>query len=1026
MPLKNYAILLLTFLASFSFSQSFEYSTNQDSLIQAIISTKKIELLNPQKEIISFDLEDAFILPTSLQERFPNIKSYRGKNNSQTIRLDINENGVFAWVKGEESFFLKSTSTTALRVYLKEIPTTTFEDDLTNHTDEIPSNARKTNTQKKGFAGTLRTYRLALACTGEYATFHGGTTSKALAAMVTSINRVNEVFEVDLGIRLELITNNDVLIFLNASTDPFTNTNPDSLIYQNQREIDNRIGTTNYDIGHVFSTGGGGIADFASVCGPYKAGGVTGTKNPIGDPYDIDYVSHEMGHQFGADHTFSTEVESCGSTKEKTSAYEVGAGSTIMAYAGLCSPHNLQTNSDAYFHSTSINAIRTFVTNGRGNTCGTTITNGNTSPQISLSNTTFNIPINTPFELSAQANDLEDDTLTYCWEQYDLGSGTDPLNPIGTDPIFRSFKPTLSSTRTFPANADLLTGTTSFGELLPSYAREMNFKLMVRDNHPNGGGTNDADLKVFAIANTGPFKVTSQTNTEEYRINDKIEITWNVANTNLHPINCNDVVVLFSADGGYTFTDTLLVTENDGSAIVQIPTTITTKGRIKVKGKNNIFFSINPTSFTVLEPTYPNFSFLTSVAEQEICAGDSIIIDIQTTAYLGFNSPILFSIQTPSGIEAIHTKNNITPGNTTSIVLKSTGYTGTFNYTITATSDTITHTRQLALRTHFSNALTTITNQSPTNGNTNTTLKPLFTWAKIENADYYTLKMSETSGFTISETFNFLTDTSFLYPTTLEPASTYYYILSAFNNCGSSLPTAITEFHTSGDVCTNYKSTDTPFLLPLNKGEFNSIITIDADKIVSNVSIKNIKGTHEWTSDLSFYLINPSLKRIALASDVCNGNFSEDFDFGFNDNSTLGLAPCPPTDGKTYRPLDSFKTLTGNAANGNWTLQIIDDYQDLDSGELLSWELEVCVEDPLTAVTVEKQLTSSIFPNPATNTIEIQSSYTITSTRILNHVGQEVLQSDSTKIDVSALHKGIYFYESQTSNGEVRGTFVKF
>lgn len=1026
MSVKSHLLVILCFLASITFSQSFEYASNQDSLLQTIINTQKIALLNPQKKEMFFEVEDAAILPISLQEKFPNIRSFKGNNGSYTIRLDINENGIFAWVKGDESFFVKSTSKNTLQVYVKETPSAPFEDEVTNHTEITPSTTRKINTAKKGFAGTLRTYRLALACTGEYAAFHGGTTSKTLAAMATSINRINEVFEVDLGIRLELISNNDALIFLDEDTDPYTNSNPDSLLEQNQQVIDTRIGTKNYDIGHVFSTGGGGIADFASACGPYKAGGVTGTKTPIGDPYDIDYVSHEIGHQFGAEHTFNSEIGNCDGSKEATFAFEVGSGSTIMAYAGLCAPHNLQTNSDAYFHTSSINAIRSFITTGRGNTCGTAINNGNTSPQISLTENTYNIPLNTPFELSAKANDSEDTTLTYCWEEYDLGSGSDPLNPIGSDPIFRSFKPSPSSTRSFPSITDILSGTTSFGELLPTYAREINFKLTVRDNHPNGGGTNDADLKIIAIENTGPFKITSQTTSEEYQINDKVDLTWEVANTNTSPINCSEVLILFSTDGGLTFNDTLLVTPNNGAATVQVPPTPTTNGRLKIKGKNNVFFSINAAPITISEPTYPSFTFTTSSTKQEICANESIEISIETSAYLGFNTPILFSVNTPTGIDATIQTNNITPGNTSSIILKSTGYTGSFVCTITAVSDTITRTKNLPIRTHFSNELATIMLTNPSNGSLNTTLKPLFNWKKTPDTDYYTLKISETQNYETVETYNFLSDTFFLYPSTLLPATTYYYSVSSFNNCGISLPSSTTEFNTTTEICSSHKSTDTPLALPLNKGEFNSIISINEDRMVSNASIKNIKGTHEWTSDLSFYLVSPTKQRIALARDVCNGNFSEDFNIGFSDNSTLGLAPCSPTDGKTYQPLDAFKNVTGNTANGNWTLQIIDEYPDLDSGELLSWELEVCVEGLTTSLlSTTKHSFTSVFPNPATHTIHIESSNPVSFIRIFNSMGVEIVQSANVTINISALQKGIYFYEAKTPNGTVRGSFVK-
>ena len=163
----------------------------------------------------------------------------------------------------------------------------------------------------------FKTYRLALACTGEYGIFHGNDTTLVLAAMNTTMTRVNGVYEREFALTMEIIPENDQIIYLVPGSDPYSNNNGGAMLGQNQSTINAAIGSSNYDIGHVFSTGGGGIAFLASVCTSNKARGVTGGGSPVGDPFDIDYVAHEMGHQFGANRHQESDRE----TKGKVNGY---------------------------------------------------------------------------------------------------------------------------------------------------------------------------------------------------------------------------------------------------------------------------------------------------------------------------------------------------------------------------------------------------------------------------------------------------------------------------------------------------------------------------------------------------------------------------------------------------------------------------------------------------------------------------------------------------------------------------------
>lgn len=570
---------------------------------------RTIALPMPEGNIAHFVIFNDPIMHPDLARKYPEIQTFAGygvEDPTARIRLDFSPHGFNAQIlsDGKDAVYIQPVTVGDNRHHLSFFKSDrSARQDWQCGTMEAPETELEHKNLAPGLAGDCgnrREYRLALAATAEYTAFHGNTVASALAAMNTSMNRVNGVYERDLAIRMILVANTDQLIFTDALTDPYDNTNGGLMRSQNQTEIDMTIGSANYDIGHVFSTGGGGIATFNSVCNPaFKAWGVTGRSiasgGPIGDAFDIDYVAHEIGHQFNANHTFNENaMGSCDASQlTPNSAFEPGSGTTIMAYAGICGASNVQANSDAYFHARSLEQIGNYVVSGTGSTCPVLIPVSNTAPSVNAG-ADFTIPANTPFRLTATGSDVQ----TYCWEQMDNQLISHPPQSTATGgPVFRSFSPLTSPTRYFPRLPVILDPTLpSIWEVLPSVTRTFNFRVSGRDGFSGAGCTAEDDMLVNVVGTAGPFVLTS-IGLEDNCLNagDNTTIQWNVANTTAAPINCSQVDIWLSVDGGQSFS--ILLADNvpnDGLQDVLIPASVRTlEGRIMVIASNNIFLSIN-------------------------------------------------------------------------------------------------------------------------------------------------------------------------------------------------------------------------------------------------------------------------------------------------------------------------------------------------------------------------------------------------------------------------------------------------
>jgi Metallo-peptidase family M12B Reprolysin-like/Secretion system C-terminal sorting domain/Bacterial pre-peptidase C-terminal domain/Fibronectin type III domain len=586
-----------------------------------------ITLPNANGELEQFEVYEASNFEPDLQVKFPEIRAYSGKGVTDqyaTVKLSISPLGVQTMVfrTDRENEFIEpySNDHRIYSVYRSHRDKGILPWTCTTQEQQLSSNinAAISGRTEGSSTGQLKTIRLAQSCNAEYSNWFGATNSGqvglVLAAFNATLTRCNGVYEKDLALHLNLIANTTAVIYYNPATDPYS-TNMSSWNNQLQSTLTSVIGEANYDIGHMFgaSGGGGNAGCIGCVCvNGSKGRGITSPADgiPQGDNFDIDYVVHEVGHQLGANHTFSMSLEGTGQNKE------VGSGITIMGYAGITAqdvaPHSIDI-----FHETSIAQIQA---NLAVKTCPVSLTmTANHAPVIGATSN-YTIPISTPFALTGSATDPENDVLTYCWEQNDNSttSGTSSVaSPTkSTGPNWLSFSPSLSGTRTFPKLSTILAGLNVSGplpggdagantEALSSVSRTLNFRLTVRDNKPYVAGstigqTAFADVVVTVTNTAGPFAVTAPNTAVTWNANSSATVTWNVNGTNAGSVNCATVNILLSTDGGQTFPTVLAAaTANDGSQVITVPASPGSTCRVKVEAVGNIFFDISNSNFTI-------------------------------------------------------------------------------------------------------------------------------------------------------------------------------------------------------------------------------------------------------------------------------------------------------------------------------------------------------------------------------------------------------------------------------------------
>ncbi len=590
---------------------------------------------NQHGKLERFNVTEAPVLSPEMAIKHPNIKTYIGfgiDNLGSRIRFSVTPLGVQTMTSylDKPTVFtvpVEKGNTSQYITYDRGVRIDAAKDfECLTESEYVPikeqqSFSRDANDQ------ILRTFRIAISTTGEYTNFwddgnaaNGDAQADALAQVVSTLNRSNEVFEVDMAVTFQLVTGTEI-VYTDAGSDPYTG----SFSNQLQSTLTTVVGESNYDIGHLFVYGSnnGSAGCIGCVCVNGQKGSGFSSHSFLdndggaymNDFFDIDYVPHEIGHQMGALHTHAA-------ADNNSVNFEPGSGTTIMGYAGITGSNDIQDHSDAYFHYGSINQI---LNNLNSRTCwtSTAITN---NPPVANAGNDYTIPQGTAFVLRGAATDADgSDMLSYTWEQIDDGYTTrnDFTPTLTSGPLWRSRPPSMNANRYMPILPRVLSGQltesnpletvdNSSWETVSTVSRTLNFALTVRDrSEANGTGQfpqSDFDFMTVTVdGSSGPFTVTSQATAEVWEEGQNQTITWNVAGTNTGAINTSQVNILLSIDGGLTYPFTLAsATTNDGSQTIVVPNIgpiLSSTARIMVEANNNIFFAINSTNFTVQEGT---------------------------------------------------------------------------------------------------------------------------------------------------------------------------------------------------------------------------------------------------------------------------------------------------------------------------------------------------------------------------------------------------------------------------------------
>ena len=895
--------------------------------------------------LIAFTVYEAPVLAPELSALYPQIKSYIGFGVKEQVRVrfSVSENEVkhmMTFAGGRVVFMEKYAKNSNEYIsYTRGARTSVAE---MNCTTKVPKPSKKTSYKALRDVNdrTLRTFELAVSTTGEYTVFHGGTVAGALAAINATVTRINEVYEIDLGMSFLVISETSSVIFTDPDTDPYESSGLNTAV---QNVLTTQIGEANYDVGHLFhlADNNGNAGCIGCVCDDgLKGSAFSATNSPTGDIFDIDYVSHELGHQFGANHTWSFDSEGTGVNMEP------GSGTTIMGYAGITGPDDVQPNSDPYFHYASIDQITDYIFT---TSCADETPLANNPPVANAGND-YIIPTGTAFLLEGSATDPDGDNLTYTWEQADdgiVGSfDFGPDNARGAN--FRSLPPSTNPNRYFPRLSRILSGNLTQSnpsineawETVSNVGRDLNFALTVRDNATGGGQTSSDLVKITVENEAGPFSVTSQSGAVNWTSGTVETITWDVARTNIAPINATEIDILFSINGGNTFPFVIAQNiSNDGSHEFVVPGGIdTSNGRFMIRPSNNVFLAVNSGTINVTGSDFVmNFPYV----NDNVCQPDNLTVPFEYNTYNGFNQVTTFTTSgLPAGLNISFNPASAT-ADATAVQMLISGTAavtpGLYTFTVTGTGGGLTKNIDFDLII-AGDTLEEITLQSPADGATGVFFTDPFQWQEDLFAESYDIEIATDAGFSTIVESATVTGNTYT-ASSLMPSTTYFWRVKSRNECGESNFGAPFSFSTANINCKTFPSGDTPVLIP-GEGTPTVIaeISITDDLPITDVNVF-LDISHTFISDLRIRLRSPLGTEVVLFALDCfeNDNIVATFD----DDGVAQQCMTNPAISGTVRPEQVLSAFNDESTEGVWQL-IVEDTFDFDGGSINVFELEIC------------------------------------------------------------------------------------